>query len=99
MRTLVNLRRNVDSPNRTSGARPVIHLYEWCFHWAPSGATRPARRTACENCSRVVLCHVIQEQAGTVSVPCVGLKKVQMEMLWTCFTYNLQYWIRLRDWR
>jgi hypothetical protein len=24
-----------------------------------------------------------------------GLKKVQMEMLWACLTYNLQHWIRL----
>jgi hypothetical protein len=24
-----------------------------------------------------------------------GLKKVQMEMLWACLTYNLQFWIRL----
>jgi len=24
-----------------------------------------------------------------------GLKKVQMEMLWACLTYNLQKWIRL----
>jgi hypothetical protein len=24
-----------------------------------------------------------------------GLVKVQMEMLWACFTYNLQHWIRL----
>jgi len=24
-----------------------------------------------------------------------GLRKVRAEMLWTCFTYNLQQWIRL----
>ena len=24
-----------------------------------------------------------------------GLKKVQMEMLWACLTYNLQFWIRV----
>ena len=24
-----------------------------------------------------------------------GLVKVQMAMLWVCFTYNLQHWIRL----
>jgi transposase len=25
-----------------------------------------------------------------------GLRKVQMEMLWACFTYNVQQWMRLR---
>jgi hypothetical protein len=25
-----------------------------------------------------------------------GLRKVKMEMLWACLTYNLQQWIRLR---
>ena len=28
-----------------------------------------------------------------------GLKKVQMEMLWACLTYNLQHWIRLSELR
>jgi hypothetical protein len=33
------------------------------------------------------------------AIPCTGLKKVRLEMLWACLTYNLQHWIRLNKLR
>src|ERR1022692_524708 len=44
----------------------------------------------------VEFCHAwIKSKLGLRQFHVRGLKKVQMEMLWACFTYNLQHWIRL----
>ena len=44
----------------------------------------------------VEFCHAwIKSKLGLRQFHVRGLKKVQMEMLWACLTYNLQYWIRL----
>jgi hypothetical protein len=43
----------------------------------------------------VEFCHAwIKSKLGLRQFHVRGLKKVQMEMLWACLTYNLQYWIR-----
>ena len=44
----------------------------------------------------VEFCHPwIKSKLGLRQFHVRGLKKVQMEMLWACLTYNLQHWIRL----
>jgi len=44
----------------------------------------------------VEFCHAwIKSKLGLRQSHLRGLKKVQMEMLWACLTYNLQHWIRL----
>jgi transposase len=44
----------------------------------------------------VEFCHAwIKSKLGLRQFHVRGLKKVQMEMLWACLTYNLQQWIRL----
>jgi transposase len=48
----------------------------------------------------VEFCHAwIKSKLGLRQFHVRGLKKVQMEMLWACLTYNLQHWIRLRKLR
>jgi hypothetical protein len=45
----------------------------------------------------VEFCHAwIKSKLGLRQFHVRGLKKVQMEMLWACLTYNLQHWIRLK---
>jgi transposase len=45
----------------------------------------------------VEFCHAwIKSKLGLRQFHVRGLAKAQMEMLWACLTYNLQYWIRLR---
>jgi hypothetical protein len=45
----------------------------------------------------VEFCHAwIKSKLGLRQFHVRGLRKVQMEMLWACLTYNLQNWIRLR---
>jgi transposase len=45
----------------------------------------------------VEFCHAwIKSKLGLRQFHVRGLRKVQMEMLWACLTYNLQHWIRLR---
>jgi transposase len=44
----------------------------------------------------VEFCHAwIKSKLGLRQFHVRGLKKAQMEMLWACLTYNLQFWIRL----
>ncbi len=44
----------------------------------------------------VEFCHAwIKSKLGLRQFHVRGLIKVHMEMLWACFTYNLQHWIRL----
>jgi len=44
----------------------------------------------------VEFCHAwIKSKLGLRQFHVRGLKKVHMEMLWACLTYNLQFWIRL----
>jgi len=44
----------------------------------------------------VEFCHAwIKSKLGLRQFHVRGLKKVQMEMLWACLTYNLQFWMRL----
>jgi transposase len=44
----------------------------------------------------VEFCHAwIKSKLGLRQFHVRGLRKVQMEMLWACLTYNLQQWIRL----
>jgi transposase len=44
----------------------------------------------------VEFCHAwVKSKLGLRQFHVRGLAKVQMEMLWACFTYNLQHWIRL----
>ena len=44
----------------------------------------------------VEFCHAwIKSKLGLRQFHVRGLAKVQMEMLWACLTYNLQFWIRL----
>ena len=48
----------------------------------------------------VEFCHAwIKSKLGLRQFHVRGLKKVQMEMLWACLTYNLQHWIRLNKLR
>src|SRR6202043_2764913 len=48
----------------------------------------------------VEFCHAwIKSKLGLRQFHVRGLRKVQMEMLWACFTYNLQHWIRLHKLR
>lgn len=45
-------------------------------------------------------CHAwIKSKFGLRQFHVRGMPKVQMELLWACFTYNLQHWIRLRKLR
>jgi transposase len=66
------------------------------------------RKMACQEAQaqyrrrgRVVeFCHAwIKSKLGLRQFHVRGLKKVQMEMLWACLTYNLQHWIRLHKLR
>jgi transposase len=59
---------------------------------ASEGARKQYRRRG-----RIVeFCHAwIKSKLGLRQFHVRGLKKVQMEMLWACLTYNLQHWIRL----
>jgi uncharacterized membrane protein YdcZ (DUF606 family) len=44
----------------------------------------------------VEFCHAwIKSKLGLRQFHVRGLAKAQMEMLWTCLTFNLQHWIRL----
>jgi len=45
----------------------------------------------------IEFCHAwIKSKLGLRQFHVRGLAKVATELLWTCFTYNLQQWIRLR---
>ena len=45
----------------------------------------------------VEFCHAwIKSKLGLRQFHVRGLRKVRMEMLWACLTYNLQHWIRLK---
>jgi len=63
--------------------------------------TSPAARTQYRRRSEVAeLRHAwIKSKLGLRQFHVRGLAKVQMEMLWACFTYNLQHWIRLNKFR
>jgi Transposase DDE domain len=54
-------------------------------------------RKQCRRRGRIVeFCHAwIKSKLGLRQFHVRGLKKVQMEKLWACLTYNLQHWIRL----
>jgi hypothetical protein len=46
----------------------------------------------------VEFCHAwIKSKLGLRQFHVRGLRKVQMEMLWACLTYNLQHWICLKQ--
>jgi len=61
----------------------------------------PAARTQyCRRSQVADLRHAwIKSKLGLRQFHVRGLAKVQMEMLWACFTYNLQHWIRLNKFR
>lgn len=85
-------------PKNKKRGRSIIRLTES----APVAAFRKkmASEDAQEQYRRrgrvVEFCHAwIKSKLALRQFHVRGLRKVQMEMLWACLTYNLQHWIRL----
>jgi transposase len=63
-------------------------------------ASPVAQAQYCRRSQVAEFCHAwIKSKLGLRQFHVRGLVKVQMEMLWACFTYNLQHWIRLNKLR
>jgi transposase len=85
-------------PDNKKNGRSVAQLEEspvvMAFRQKMAGEEVPKRY---RRRGRIVeFCHAwIKSKLGLRQFHVRGLKKVQMEMLWACLTYNLQFWIRL----
>jgi Transposase DDE domain len=78
-----------------SVARPEESLVVIAFR--RKMASKEAQAQYCLRGRIVEFCHAwIKSKPGLRQFHLRGLRKVQVEMLWACLTYNMQHWIRLR---
>lgn len=86
-------------PGNRSGGRGILRLEESAAVQAFRQKMRTEEAQAgYRRRGRVVeFCHAwIKSKLGLRRFHVRGLRKVKVEMLWACLTYNLQQWIRLR---
>jgi transposase len=86
-------------PENHSGGRGILRLEESAALLAfRQKMESEEARAGYRRRGRVVeFCHAwIKSKLGLRQFHVRGLRKVKMEMLWACLTYNLQQWIRLR---
>jgi transposase len=86
-------------PENHSGGRGLLRLEESAAVLAfRQKMESEEARAGYRRRGRVVeFCHAwIKSKLGLRQFHVHGLRKVKMEMLWACLTYNLQQWIRLR---
>jgi transposase len=84
--------------NRSSG-RGILRLEESAavLTFRQKMETEEARASYRRRGRVVEFCHAwIKSKLGLRQFQVRGLRKVRMEMLWACLTYNLQQWVRLR---
>jgi len=85
-------------PDNQKRGRSVAHPEESpvVIAFRKKMASEEARKQYRRRGRIVEFCHAwIESKLGLRQFHVRGLKKVQMEMLWACLTYNLQHWIRL----
>jgi transposase len=85
-------------PDNQKHGRSVAHPEEspLVMAFRKKMASEEARKQYRRRGRIVEFCHAwIKSKLGLRQFHVRGLKKVQMEMLWACLTYNLQHWIRL----
>ena len=85
-------------PDNQKRGRSVAHPEESpvVIAFRKKMASQEARKQYRRRGRMVEFCHAwIKSKLGLRQFHVRGLKKVQMEMLWACLTYNLQHWIRL----
>jgi hypothetical protein len=85
-------------PDNQKRGRSVAHPEESpvVIAFGKKMASEEARKQYRRRGRIVEFCHAwIKSKLGLRQFHVRGLKKVQMEMLWACLTYNLQHWIRL----
>jgi transposase len=86
-------------PDNQKRGRSVAHPEESpvVMEFRKKMASEKAREQYRRRGRIVEFCHAwIKSKLGLRQFHVRGLKKVQMEMLWACLTYNLQHWIRLK---
>ena len=86
-------------PDNQKRGRSVVHPEESpvVMAFRKKMASEKAREQYRRRGRIVEFCHAwIKSKLGLRQFHVRGLKKVQMEMLWACLTYNLQHWIRLK---
>ena len=86
-------------PENRSGGRGILRLQENAavLAFRQKMETEEAQGSYRRRGRVVEFCHAwIKSKLGLRQFHVRGLAKVRMEMLWTCLTYNLQQWIRLR---
>jgi transposase len=86
-------------PENQKRGRSVMRLEEsgTVLAFRQKMATDEARAQYRRRSQVAEFCHAwIKSKFGLRQFHVRGLAKVQMEVLWACFTYNLQHWIRLR---
>jgi hypothetical protein len=91
-------RRPECCPDNKRHGRSVAHPEESpvVIAFRKKMASEEARKQYRRRGRIVEFCHAwIKSKLGLRQFHVRGLKKVQMEMLWACLTYNLQHWIRL----
>ena len=84
-------------PDNQKRGRSVAHPEESpvVIAFRKKMASEEARKQYRRRGRIVEFCHAwIKSKLGLRQFHVRGLKKVQMEMLWACLTYNLQHWIR-----
>jgi transposase len=85
-------------PENQSHGRGILRLQESAAVQAfrQKMETEQARASYRRRGRVVEFCHAwIKSKLGLRQFHVRGLRKVQIEMLWACLTYNLQHWIRL----
>lgn len=92
------VRKSECCPENQSRGRAILRVEESAAVQAfrQKMETKEARASYRRRGRVVEFCHAwIKSKLGLRQFHVVGLRKVQMEMLWACLTYNLQHWIRL----
>jgi transposase len=92
------VRKSECCPENQSRGRAILRLEESAAVQAfrQKMETEEARASYRRRGRVVEFCHAwIKSKLGLRQFHVRGLRKVQMEMLWACLTYNLQHWIRL----
>jgi len=86
-------------PENRSGGRGILRLEESAavLAFRQKMETEEAQAGYRRRGRVVEFCHAwIKSKLGLRQFHVRGLRKVKVEMLWACLTYNLQQWIRLR---
>ena len=83
-------------PENRSQGRGILRFKESAVVWR-SGKDGHRKRRRNRRRGRVVeFCHAwIKSKLGLRQFHVRGMPKVATELLWACFTYNVQHWIRL----